>query len=230
MGFIQHLPCPKCGSKDNLGEYTDHYYCFGCGYAKRKNDLQSIRQRLADNEPAQTGDQSLTLTSDVPKEPMQWLLSYGFNSSDVSEYSWGWCDSKKLLVLVNTPTYYQGRCFGNQSVKYLSKGDKPLLFYGHSDTIVCVEDVLSAAKINKANKDVCTHPLLGSSISPELEQTLLERFKKVILWLDKDKASQSVLMTRRLRSKGMNSETIITDKDPKELSTGEINEWLRNKL
>ena len=31
--FIRHEPCPSCGSKDNLGRYTDgHGHCFGCGY------------------------------------------------------------------------------------------------------------------------------------------------------------------------------------------------------
>jgi twinkle protein len=29
--FVQHEPCPACGSKDNLARYTDgHGYCFGC--------------------------------------------------------------------------------------------------------------------------------------------------------------------------------------------------------
>ncbi len=30
---IGHEPCPNCGSRDNLGRYTDgHGYCFGCAY------------------------------------------------------------------------------------------------------------------------------------------------------------------------------------------------------
>lgn len=31
--FVQHEPCPKCGSQDNLARYSDgHGYCFGCKY------------------------------------------------------------------------------------------------------------------------------------------------------------------------------------------------------
>ena len=31
--YLRKEPCPSCGSKDNLGRYTDgHGYCFGCGY------------------------------------------------------------------------------------------------------------------------------------------------------------------------------------------------------
>ena len=34
--FLHHQPCPACGSKDNLGVYSDgHVYCFGCGYHKQ---------------------------------------------------------------------------------------------------------------------------------------------------------------------------------------------------
>jgi twinkle protein len=30
---IAHEPCPECGSRDNLGRYSDgHGYCFGCGH------------------------------------------------------------------------------------------------------------------------------------------------------------------------------------------------------
>lgn len=32
--FLRHSSCPKCGSKDNLGVYDDHAYCYtpNCGY------------------------------------------------------------------------------------------------------------------------------------------------------------------------------------------------------
>ena len=36
--FLQHEPCPSCGSKDNLARYTDgHAYCFGCKYYETGN-------------------------------------------------------------------------------------------------------------------------------------------------------------------------------------------------
>ena len=111
MSFIQHTACPKCGSKDNLGEYTDTCYCFGCGYYKPKNDLQSVRRRLEDVVPKDDGDISLQVTNDLPKQAMQWLLSYGITGADVSKYSWGWVEDRSLLVLVNTPTYWQARNF-----------------------------------------------------------------------------------------------------------------------
>ena len=41
---IAHEPCPECGSKDNLGRYSDgHGYCFGCGYfEKAGEEVESV--------------------------------------------------------------------------------------------------------------------------------------------------------------------------------------------
>ena len=46
--FIQHEPCPSCGSKDNLARYDDgHGFCFGCGHIDRVSDnisdISSVR-------------------------------------------------------------------------------------------------------------------------------------------------------------------------------------------
>jgi DNA primase len=105
-----------------------------------------------------------------------------------------------------------------------------LLSYGNGGTIVCVEDVLSAVKISKANEQVTAIPLLGSSVSPELEQTLFNRGNDVILWLDRDKATSAVKQARSMLGKGISCSVLVTELDPKEYSVKEINEWLRSKL
>lgn len=231
MAFIQHTNCPNCGSRDNLAEYTDGFYCFGCGYYKQKNDLNSVRSRLSEHRPDAmlSGELNITTTNTIPIVPTQWLLQYGITQQDVDTYKLGWNVEHELLVLVNTPTYYQARNFSNYGAKYISRGKKPLLFYGTGAILVCVEDVLSAIKIVKANKNICATPLLGSIISQELTETILQRFNKVLLWLDRDKAIEAVKQARNLKQKGIDSDVIITPKDPKEYSTGEINEWLKNK-
>jgi uncharacterized metal-binding protein (TIGR02443 family) len=229
MAFIQHTNCPQCGSKDNLAEYSDGFYCFGCGYKKQKNDLNSVRDRLQSQQAMLSNELDISTTNDIPIVPTQWLLQYGITQQDVDEYKIGWNSYHDLLVLVNTPSYYQARNFSKYGAKYISKGKKPLLFYGTGDILVCVEDVLSAIKIVKANKNVCATPLLGSIISLELTEAILKRFKTVRVWLDRDKAIEAVKQARNLKQKGIDSDVIITPNDPKEYSTGEINEWLRNK-
>ena len=37
--FLHHEPCPSCGSRDNLGRFSDgHGYCFGCGHREHSDD------------------------------------------------------------------------------------------------------------------------------------------------------------------------------------------------
>lgn len=229
MSFIQHTNCPSCGSRDNLAEYSDGFYCFGCGYTKNKNDLESIRKRLNPLVDKGSDDLELFTVKDIPTKPLQWLLQYGITSTDAEEFHITWAPNMDILVLVNTPSYYQGRNFSNMGAKYKSKGEKPLIFYGNSDTLVVVEDVISAIKVFKSDRSVTTVPLLGSTMPLKLTETILERFNKVFLWLDRDKAVEAVKISRNLKQKGINSDVIITPKDPKEYNTGEIIQWLKNK-
>lgn len=48
--FVQHEPCPACGSKDNLARYTDgHGYCFGCKYYETGNGEPLPEVKRAEN-------------------------------------------------------------------------------------------------------------------------------------------------------------------------------------
>jgi twinkle protein len=43
--FLHHEPCPACGSKDNLGRFSDgHGYCFGCGHYEKGDGEVSERK------------------------------------------------------------------------------------------------------------------------------------------------------------------------------------------
>jgi hypothetical protein len=230
--FIQHIPCPKCGSRDNCGEYDDHFWCFGCKYFKPKNDIASVRKRYnqRSSQKIEEDPNDLQLTSDIPSEPLSWLLSYGLSLKEISDNNISWCPSQELLVLINLGTYYQGRCFGNQRTKYLSKGTKPLLFYGYSDKLICVEDILSAIKIARLSPEYCAMPILGSSLSEDSIQKLSGKFNEVIMWLDRDKAKDSITISRNLKQRGFNSRSVITELDPKCYSDREIKEKVVNKL
>ena len=63
----------------------------------------------------------------------------------------------------------------------------------------------------------------------KLTETILERFKKVWVWLDRDKAIDAVKMARNLKQKGIDADVIITDKDPKEYSTYDIDLIIKDK-
>lgn len=228
--FIQHLPCPRCGSKDNLAEYDDHLFCFGCKYTKQKNDLQSIRKRLSNPVSNQNSDDiNIESSLDIPVKVKQWLFKYGITPNEIKDFNITYNNSHELLILLQTPSYWQARTFGNQKVKYLSKGKKPLTFYGWSDKLVCVEDVLSAIKISRLTPEWCATPLLGSSISEETIQELSGKFSSVVIWLDRDKAVNAVKIARNLKQRGFNASVVISPLDPKEYTKGELIEWLKNK-
>ena len=172
---------------------------------------------------------SLDLTDDIPLPAKQWLLKYGITNEEIGKYHIAWDANSQVLVLLYTQNYWQGRCFGNQHQKYLSKGLKPLTIYGKGDTIVCVEDILSAIKIARLSPDYCATPLLGSSMSLETTQSLSERFSNIIVWLDRDKAKDAIKMARNLKQRGINSDVVISPKDPKEYDKGELLTWLKNR-
>jgi hypothetical protein len=111
----------------------------------------------------------------------------------------------------------------------LSKGIKPLTYFGYSDKLVCVEDVLSAIKISRLSPEFCAVPLLGCSISNEWIQSISNKFKEVVIWLDRDKAKDAVKISRDLRQRGFVSRVVISPLDPKEYSKGELIEWLKKE-
>lgn len=227
--FLGHKPCPRCGSKDNLGDYSDHVFCFGCKYYKNKDDIHSIRSRVHKINTTNEDIMNLNTIVELPQKAMKWLLSYGISREEIKEYNIQWSPQKEILVLLNTAKYWQGRCFGNSKIKYMSAGSKPFTIYGSGDTIVLVEDVLSAIKIARLHNEFCALPLLGSTVSYDVEQGVLKEFKKVYVWLDRDKAINAIKIRNKFKSKGVISKAIVTPLDPKEYNKGELLEWLKSK-
>jgi len=229
--FLRHKPCPKCGSKDNLGEYSDHYFCFGCKYYKLKDDLNSLRNKVKQDRKVKDNTMQLIKTvKDIPRNAMKWLLSYGISKEEIDKYNIQWSPMNDLLVLIQNSNYWQGRSFRSFGPKYMSNGMKPLTIYGNGDKLVLVEDVLSAMKIARLKHEgYCASPLLGSTLSSVAEKEYLNKFSTIYVWLDRDKAINAIRIKNRLRSKGIISKAIVSPKDPKEYTKEELADWLKNK-
>lgn len=193
-------------------------------------DTESLRLRA---NRGQTTEEKTVMTLDnikeLPRNAMNWLLSYGISQEEIDKYGIKWNVKQEMLVLLETANYWQARTFDKVRAKYMSQGSKPLTIYGTGDTIVIVEDIISAMKIARLHEEYCACPVLGSSLSYEMENQIVERFKKSAVWLDRDKASNALRISRKLKQRGITSRVIVTDDDPKEYSKGEIREWLRNK-
>jgi len=78
--FIENRPCPKCGSKDNLGVYDDHEHCFSldCNYhlvygEKPKNN----KEKTLTDKPIKHG---------LPEKTQGPISGRGIDKTTVSKY------------------------------------------------------------------------------------------------------------------------------------------------
>jgi hypothetical protein len=177
---------------------------------------------------------------------MEWLRKYGITNKEILQNGIGHSNSgvflvsrsitlAPLLVLpiwerASTLLLWQGRYMGEDRKypRYYTVGltDSVLPIYGyHSDlSVVAVcEDILSAIKISR----VCSSmPLLGSFLSKEKAIRLSKLYKGLIFWLDYDKADVAIKLADQYKPFFENVNVVVTEKDPKEYSTEEIQKCL----
>jgi DNA primase len=86
------------------------------------------------------------------------------------------------------------------------------------DTLILVEDVLSAIKVGRHYHTVA---VLGSHINDAVIAQAITK-KRVMLWLDDDKYKESQAFSSRLRGLGILAVSLTSNKDPKCLADSEI--------
>lgn len=234
--WLRNTSCPNCGSKDNLGVYDDaSTWCWGCRHytpPTTEMRLKSMHKRKA----TQRGYTSVTLPEDatkyLPEHAKRWLAKYDLTNEEISGCQVLYSFEKDLLIFPiysgdGTLLMWQGRYFGDNEKhpKYLTYGAKDVLHIlgPDTDTIVVVEDLVSAVKVARVTT---VTPLWGSSIGLELATRLSKRFKHLVLWLDMDKASESLKMAYKHSVIFQSTRSVVTPLDPKEYSDGEIRGFL----
>lgn len=221
--FIGHEPCPKCGSRDNLGRWEDHAYCFGCGYVettkpRRPRPLEEGKQ-LGNGLP-------WDCTPELSVIAERWLRQYGITSKEIQENEFVWSESRKMLIVVirdsaHNIKLWQGRNFG-EGTKYYTRGDAGKVMHqiGAGDTLILVEDMVSCIKVGR---QFASMPMLGSGMALKPLQSLSVKFKALRVWNDKDKLDESRRTARKALMAGFSDVGVIsTLLDPKELSDTEI--------
>jgi Zn ribbon nucleic-acid-binding protein len=233
--FDHHEPCPRCGSRDNLGVWKDgHKFCFGCGYWESSPDsITNIKRKLAvDNN--NNGDGPVFDPDDytyaLPDKARAWLDKYGITRAEVTHFDIMWnknTDSLVFPVIIGGKiTLTSERYFGpdpNQP-KYKIKGQKNNhnLFITNKNqkgTVVFVEDFLSAIKVGRF---VGACPLFGSTVGGNALKWAIGNFSKIRVWLDYDKAGQSVVEASKLSQYCSDVRSIISTLDPKEYSNNDL--------
>lgn len=89
--FIKHDECPKCGSKDNLGIYKDHEYCFSadCDHVKYYDNNNNKGNTMVQKDQGADPASPITL---LPAKKMPAIKERGIDATTVGKY----------LVTVNT--------------------------------------------------------------------------------------------------------------------------------
>lgn len=244
--LIKMGSCPNCNSSDAFAHYTDHKFCYSCKHYEAGE--QSIADRREYLTFKNTHTKGPILPEDfsyhIPQQGVDWLQKYNITQKEVLNHRMGWSEhgvtvrDKQVGPLLIFPVYaevghlsmWQARNFGTTGPKYITRGGKDhlhILGQQHeSDTIVLTEDLLSAIKVSRIAPSM---PLWGSFMSLEHARRLSTRFKKAVIWLDKDKAQEALKQAANashIFEQGISC--IRTERDPKEYSTQEIMGYLKN--
>lgn len=236
--FLHNEGCPRCGSRDNVAVYDDgHKWCFGCSYyVPGKDTLESINRKLvrpSEEELDSEGIDSRLFSTEIPERALKWLARYGVSERERYFHNIYWCDYRQTLVF---PVIREGkitltneRYFGKESnhPKYLTFGNKNkeiLVLKGPTyDRAILVEDVVSAIKVSRL---VTAIPLMGTKCPESALEWLRRNMKAVGVWLDLDKAAEALREASRL-SQTIKALAIVTEMDPKEYTTNQINDILK---
>lgn len=233
--FLRHEPCPSCGSRDNLGVWSDdHRYCFGCGYRTRgSGSLETVKRKY--EEPSATGVPPLPedVSTYIPEVPYLWLSAW-LSDKEILKHRIGWSQSREAIVFpVFDPEgnllMWQSRYFGDNKdyPKYLTKGYKGDILHvlgGHdSGRVVLVEDLISAIVVSRVENAM---PVWGSSLPQPVLNRLAKTYPRLGIWLDSDKLREALKAVGRAKLVFDEVRVIHTPDDPKYYGPAEVKKIL----
>lgn len=221
MSAVQHIACPKCGSRDNRAVYPDHEYCFGC------HDYKALGFRRQVKRPVEPLDSpflpSKRLVKGLPSPNLEWLLKYDLKPSERNLFLYDPVTRRHVYPVYDsrgTMIFADARSVDGTQPKNLTYGgEKPLHVIGDKGPIVLVEDVVSAIKVSRYTRAM---PLWGSHVSTKHLTFLRGMTDKLGIWLDHDKATDALKFTLKATLMGFDCYRIVTKYDPKECTEVEI--------
>lgn len=226
MPFLKHEACPNCRAlgKDrtgnNLARYTNgSAHCFSCRYWEPPTGYIPKSEK-AKEIVAPPND----LCSHFNGDNLRWLKKYltDFEIMDHFKYS----PSMKRHVY-KYADYWEARSVDPAHVKdkCISHGVKPYNLLGKGDTIVVVEDIVSAIKVSRVARSL---PLFGAYLSPDFMVRLVkERPKQIVIWLDEDKWDSAMQYAAKINTLAPIARAVKTRYDPKDHTDFGIKEVLK---
>jgi len=239
--------CPVCHGKNTFTVTNDKgnvlYNCYknSCriaGAHHKNMDAFTIRAILTqggDTHGSESYGEALRETFELPP-----YLSGAFPDTDkVNLFMSTWdIDRSEVLYDVRQdrvvfPVYHNnvlydavGRSIFNRQPKWLRYGASPVPFmYGHGDTMVIVEDAISAYAIPKLFDNTVGVALLGTQLTPFHKWFFHEyyRYNKFIIALDHDAFTKTVSIVKELRPHVSNVRGLKLIDDLKYMRSNDVN-------
>lgn len=240
-------PCPRCGSRDNVGVYTDGKWCFGCGYlipGYKGMSIEDLEKQLSYNNNKKK-NVPIHLPADyrtlLPDEGREWLTKFGITNEEIVKHKIGWSDEYETrdsrivqwpaLILPAFDVWgnllvYQRRTFQNGTLpKYHTSGAPEAVLWTVSprdtpdDLLILVEDFVSSVRVGRQFE--CS-PLWGSSLSLGQITRISDRYSRLGLWLDWNKVGHAQLLSFKAQPYFKQIVVLATEKDPKVYDDDEI--------
>lgn len=224
--FLRHEPCPQCGSRNNLGVWSDgHKYCFGCRYfVSAEGNIGTVKERLKPSQDGQVPPLPEDVSVYIPEIPYTWLKKC-LTDEEILKHRIGWSMNREAIVF---PVFdkqgnllmWQSRYFGEKKdyPKYLTKGYKGDILHvlgeHPSDRIVLVEDLVSAIVVSRKENAM---PLWGSTIHLKTLKQLARYYGQLCIWLDADKLSTAVKSQSVAKLLFNTVNVLYSEQDPKHL-------------
>lgn len=230
--YTHHEPCPNCGSKDNLACYDDgSKWCFGCRYYIPPSGLIRLQNKFKSVQDIETKF-GINLPDDATYQLQQnhidWLAKYSITRQEIILYRLMSSKEKGLILPIYNKdelVFYINRPMREGMAKSFDNGRKPFVVFTNkkqrvTDKVILVEDYISALKVARFCPAV---PLFGSYVSLKAISSLSVRFSQCRIWLDMDKAKESLRQALRFSVYFKHRcKSIVTDLDPKEYQDKEI--------
>lgn len=234
--FVKHESCPSCGSRDNLGRYSDDSaWCFGCGYFERSSLSPFVGERDGQIEINDNGVEfPRDSESNLDSRGLEWLARYDIRAEEALRAGFKWSPYWEQLLMPFRDRDGQLCCIQAKNfnpkraskAKYYNVGNKAEhhTIYGKQEKgqLVLTEDAVSSLKVGRQSDSM---PLLGTYIAKDRLVALKAVYQQLVVWLDSDKWREARSIADAAKLLGFDAKTILTPLDPKEYSDNDIRHY-----
>ena len=193
--FVKHEPCPRCGSNDNFGRYSDgHGYCFGCEHYEHAASTGDAvtKERVKVDSSLISGEYAPLPNRNLTQRTLEhWKYELGEMSGKPCHIANHYKDGQKIAQKIRLP---------NKDFVFLGE-TKKIPLYGQwlwrekGKMLIITEgelDALSVSQIQDHKWPVVSVPNGAAGAAKAIANNIdyVEGFESVIFMFDMDKVGQ----------------------------------------